>query len=433
LVVLLALATAHGRLVADAAMPRETEISYYYDLFDNSLVRPLTRVLDPARFVRRISNHPREALNVDAADEVRLPSTWWQPRAGFRPVSVEQMLHGPGPGTGPAPGRIIVTSAKTQGVTPGFFIKDSNGDRFILKFDPMDFPEMATGADVVCSYLYWAAGYNVPDNTIFLFREEDVTFEPGARYTDPLGRKREITPEFIAHILQRVRRGPDGTIRALASRLLKGRPLGPFEYRGRRKDDPEDLIPHAHRRELRGLWTLAAWTNHADARGPNSLDVWVTEGGRSFVRHHLIDFGSTLGSGALAKRSYQTGTEYFIDYGVMAKSLVTLGLRPFAWEDAADPDLPNIGYIEAANFGPGSWRPDYPNPAFDERTRRDERWGARIVAGMTDDLIRAAVERARYSDPRATDYLTRVLIERRDKIVRHWLGPDAGIPGQAAR
>jgi hypothetical protein len=121
-------------------------------------------------------------------------------------------------------------------------------------------------------------------------------------------------------------------------------------------------------------------------------------------------------------RSPQTGGEYFVDWGVMAGSLVTLGMRRMAWERAVDPRMPSIGYIEAANFDPGTWRPDYPNPAFDERTLRDIRWGARIVAGFTDAHIRAAVEQAKYSDPRATEYLTRVLIERRDKIVARWLG-----------
>jgi hypothetical protein len=213
----------------------------------------------------------------------------------------------------------------------------------------------------------------------------------------------------------------------LSSRLLDGTPLGPFEYRGRRKDDPEDLIPHELRRELRGLWTVAAWTNHADARGPNSLDLWVTEGRRSFVRHYLIDFNGCLGAGSIAPKAYTTGNEYFLDYGVMARSLIELGLAPFPWESTVDPELPSIGFIESSAFDPVSWRPDYPNPAFDERTERDARWGARIVAGFTDEHIRAAVERGRFSNPAAAEYLTRVLIERRDKIVRQWLGSEAPV------
>jgi hypothetical protein len=284
---------------------------------------------------------------------------------------------------------------------------------------------MATGAEVVGTYLFWAAGYNVPDNTVFTFTSDDLVVSPDALVSDALGHKRPMTRDDLLRILDRVPRAADGRYRCVASRLLAGRPLGPFEYQGRRHDDPEDMIPHQLRRELRGLWTIAAWTNHADVRGPNSLDMWVTEGGRSFVRHYLIDFGSCLGSGAIAKRDYYTGGEYFVDYGVMAASLFTLRLTPFAWERAVDPGLPSVGFIDDATFDPGSWRPDYPNPAFDERTGRDVRWGAQIVAAFSDELIRAAVARGRYSDPRAAEYLTRTLIARRDKIVARWLGGGA--------
>lgn len=408
-----------------AKTPKETETSYYYDLFENTLFRPAARQLDPSRWVRRVSGSPREAVNVGEDDQVRLPSTWWQPRAGYRPVSVDDMLNGPGSGAGPAPGRWQVTRGKTQGVTPGFFIKDSEGVSYIIKFDPPKYLGMATGADVVCSYLYWAAGYNVPDNAIVNFRAEELDVAPTATVTDNLGRKKPMTRAYFESLIARLPKQPDGTYRGLASRLLAGKPLGPFSYKGRRRDDPEDLIAHQHRRELRGLWAIAAWTNHADVRGPNSLDMWVKDGGRSFVRHHLIDFGSTLGSGALAARSPQTGGEYFVDYGVMARSLVTLGLRPALWESSVDPGLPSIGFMDAATFDPRGWRPDYPNPAFDERTERDIRWGVRIVAGFTDEMIRAAVERAKYTDPRASEYLAQVLIQRRDMLVRAWLDPSA--------
>ena len=405
-----------------AGPPKATDISYYYDNFEHSIVRPITRQLDPVHDLRALTGHPKEAANVDERDEVRLPSTWWQPRAGYRPVSVAQMLAGPGPGTGPAPGTWTVTRAKTQGVTPGFFIKDAAGARFILKFDPPGNPEMATSADAISCVLYWAAGYNVPDNTITFFRPEDLVIAQGATYVDERGIKRPMSPEFLTHLLSKLPRRPDGTIRAMASRLLSGTPLGPFEYRGRRKDDPEDLVAHELRRELRGLWAIAAWTNHADVRGPNSLDMWVDDGGRRFVRHYLIDFGSCLGSGALGARAYPTGGEYFVDYGVSAEELLTLGLVPFAWEKTVDPHYPSIGFIESRAFDPVSWRPDYPNPAFDERTARDVRWGVKIVAAISDDMIRAAVERGQLSDPKAAEYLTRVLVERRDRLVARWLG-----------
>jgi hypothetical protein len=336
------------------------------------------------------------------------------------------MLHGP-PGAPPV-GAWRVTRAKTQGVTPGFYIKDSKGTSYIIKFDPPAQPEMATGADVVASYLFWGAGYNVPYNVIVNFRREDLSIGKDATYTDALGHKKPLTEAFLDEMLTRVPKGLDGSYRAIASQLLSGKPLGPFEYTGRRKDDPEDRIPHQRRRELRGLWTLAAWTSHGDVRGPNSLDMWVTENGRSFVRHHLIDFGSCLGSAAIASRSPKAGHQYYIDYGVATGALLTLGVRPWSWEKTLDPGLPSIGFIEASAFDPDGWRPDYPNPAFDDRTDRDVRWGARIVAGFTDEHIRAAVEQGRYSDPRATAYLTQVLIQRRDMIVRRWLGN--GAPSQ---
>ncbi|NOT34084.1 MAG: hypothetical protein HOP12_07935, partial [Candidatus Eisenbacteria bacterium] len=326
-----------------------------------------------------------------------------------------------GPGTGPAAGPWTVTRAKTQGVTPGFFIQDAKGDRFIIKFDPPAYQEMATSADAIACVLYWACGYNVPDNTVAFFRPEDLRIGEGANYVDERGHKRPMSQEFLDGLLAKLPRRSDGTIRAAASRLLAGKTLGPFEYRGRRKDDPEDLIPHELRRELRGLWTIAAWTNHADVRGPNSLDVWLTEGGRTFVRHHLIDFGSCLGSGALAARSYVTGSQYYVDFGVIAGSVATLGLKRFAWEPVVDPGYPSIGFIEADTFDPVGWRPDYPNPAFDERTARDARWGARILSGISDAHIRAAVARGQLTDPRAAEYLAQTLIRRRDKLVARWL------------
>jgi hypothetical protein len=106
---------------------------------------------------------------------------------------------------------------------------------------------------------------------------------------------------------------------------------------------------------------------------------------------------------------------------VIAASFLTLRLLPFAWESAVDPRIPAVGMVESKAFDPVAWRPDYPNSAFDDRTERDSRWGARIVGAFTDAHIRAAVQAARFTDPAATEYLTQVLIERRDKIVKAWL------------
>jgi len=417
-------ATARAQAGRDSVpLPRATHVSYDYDAIDQAVIRPATRSLDLSLLARKVGRNRREAPNVDAADQVLLPSTWWQPRLGFRPVSPGEMLAGPGPGTGPAPGKWTVVRAKSQGVSKGFRIKDARGARFSIKFDPARYPGLATSADVVVSKLLWAAGYNVPDNSIAFFRREDLVIAADATH-DVAGKKVKIDDAFMDKLLGGIAREPDGSYRVVASRLLEGKPLGEWRYDGRRKDDREDLVPHELRREIRGLWAISAWTNHTDCSARNTLDMYVTDGGRSFVRHYLIDFSGCLGAASIEPQPPSAGTEYLVNFGSITKSLVTLSLMPFKWEHADDPGIPSVGLIESEVFDPAAWRPYLPNPAFDQRTERDIRWGTGIVGAFSNAHIQAAVDAGRYSDPRAAAYLVRILEERRDKLVKRWL-PEA--------
>lgn len=407
-----------GQALAQA-QPKPRDIPYRYDGFKQT-VRPASRAFDAALGVRKLTANPREAANVDERDQVRLPSTWWTPRAGFHPVTPAEMLEATGSADAPA-GRWTIVQAKQQGVSPGFQITDENKVRWAIKLDPPNYPEMASGADVISSKLFWAAGYNVPTNVIVTFRREDLSIKEGLTYVDMIKGVRPVTAAYMDELLSKVARNPDGTWRAVASRFLKGKPLGEINFEGRRRDDPEDLVPHDLRREMRGLWTVAAWVHHDDLSARNTLDMWVTEEGRSFVRHHLLDFSGTLGAASVTKHSPRAGHEYLLDYGTLFKNLLTLGLVRGRWERAVDPDLPSVGFIDAATFDPEGWRTFLPNPAFDAKTERDIRWGARIVAGFDEGLIRAAVQQGQFSDRRAEDYLVRILLERRDKLVRRWL------------
>ena len=42
-------------------------------------------------------------------------------------------------------------SAKSEGISPGFVMKDSKNDEYFVKFDPISNPEMATGAEMICA------------------------------------------------------------------------------------------------------------------------------------------------------------------------------------------------------------------------------------------------------------------------------------------
>ena len=82
--------------------------------------------------------------------------------------------------------------------------------------------------------------------------------------------------------------------------------------------------------------------------------------------------------------------------------------------------MPSIGNYESSVYRPEDFKQLVPQPAFRDMTERDGYWGAKIVASFSDAQIAAAVEAAHYEDPRASDYLVRNLIVRRDKIARYW-------------
>ena len=113
---------------------------------------------------------------------------------------------------------------------------------------------------------------------------------------------------------------PTAAYRAVAARAVPGRPIGGFRYYGTRPDDPNDVVPHEHRRELRALKVFGAWTNLVDMKAGNTLDTVVVENGRSVVRHYLQDVGSTFGTGANGPREYDEGWEYAVSTASWSES-----------------------------------------------------------------------------------------------------------------
>ena len=100
----------------------------------------------------------------------------------------------------------------------------------------------------------------------------------------------------IARIeVERSDRSADGSYQVAAGRALQGTILGGYRYAGTRPDDPNDIVPHEHRRELRALRVFGAWTNLTDLKAGNTLDTLIAENGRAWVKHYLQDVGSTFG------------------------------------------------------------------------------------------------------------------------------------------
>ncbi|HVR69827.1 MAG TPA: hypothetical protein VMT87_03195 [Vicinamibacteria bacterium] len=370
-------------------------------------------------------NVPR-AVNVNTLGEVP-DSSWFTNRMGARTLSIEELVRGPLRGDGPDLSRPwTVIRGKSGGISPGFTVRDARGDVYFVKPDPEGFPNLSTAADVIGSRFFHAFGYFVPENHVAYVRRDQLAVAPDARITESGRGRRTMTEADLDRILARVYRRPDGAIRVVAGRALPGEDIGPHEFIGTRPDDANDVFPHEHRRDLRGYRVFAAWLNHDDSRAVNTLDTFMPVAeGRGWVRHHLIDFASALGSGSspsreIAPQGTRPGHEYVVEISPALKTAVTFGLWERPWRKVKYDVHAEIGRIEAAFFRPQAWKPEYPNPAFERMLPDDAFWAARIVSRFTDEMVRALVHTGQYDDPAAERRLAETLIERRDKTVAHY-------------
>jgi hypothetical protein len=394
----------------DASGVRFRPIDLTYDTLENLFHRPGDATLD----VR--------AQNVNTVDEVP-DSNWFTNRLGVTRLSVEDVVKGPGTGAGPTPDGWTVLSAKSDGVMPGFTIRDAAGVVWFLKFDPPGHPAMATGTEVVVARLFWALGYNVPDTHLATLRPDQLAIDGTARITPPSGRQRAFAKADVERLLRRAHRNADGTYRVMASRALPGRPVGPFRFYGVRSDDPNDVVPHEHRRELRAYGTFSAWVNHVDSKSINTMDTVVEHEGRQAVRHHLLDFGSTLGSAGVYPREPFEGTEYLVEGRKTLAGMLSFGFYVKDWRTVPLYRARSVGAfpVDTRTWDPERWKARYPNSAFRAARPDDKFWAARRLQAFDDDLLAAAVRVGAFDDPRSEDRLTAFLTGRRDAIARRYL------------
>jgi len=411
------------RHVACAPLPYESP--FYWDGADNSIFRPLSQTLRPEA--------KRESVNVNSVDEVP-DSAWFQNRIGIRPVEADEIeMAGCSPAQLLEPevaedGSWLIDKGRGNGSTPGFRIRVPGKGKYYVKLErAADEPERQSAASVIAASVFHIVGYNAPCEQVLYVRPSIFRLQPGLTYgtyfTNPKPYDQAAFAEDLALATKR-----DGLIRISASAWIAGHILGPWRYVGTRDDDPNDVVPHEDRRELRGMRVLAAWLGRQDAREANTLDTWIAEpnrpadGSPGRIIHYQLDVGETLGAKWGWDIDRRMGKAYMIDWSTTATDLVTFGVVRRPWDTSRiTPGHELFGYFNVRDFDPESWKSEYPNPAFSRMTERDAAWMTRILARFTPEHIATLARMGNFTDPEQTEYLATVLQGRLDKILARYL------------
>jgi hypothetical protein len=361
------------------------------------------------------------AQGVNTMGEV-MNGPWFVNRHGRTRMSTDALVRGAGDDHPPSteePWQVMLV--RSQGARPGMVFRDAHGRVYLLQFDPPEAPELATGAEMIASRFFHALGYHVPE--IYLVRFGRDQLVPTARASDvtSAGGFRELLPGDIDRFLKEVARNPDGTYRAVAMRVPTNIDalIGPAQLFGTRSDDPNDIVPHEHRRDLRGLHVFSAWLNHTRFSPLHTFDAVLTVPGESpHVQHYLFDFTATLGSGRTGAKPAWEGRDSVYDRGRALRNVAGLGIYTPEWMRASYPDVPAVGRFESETFEPDEWTTRYDLAPFANRLPDDTFWAAKQVMAFRDEDIRAIVSVAQYSDRTAEAWVAAHLIERRDRIGR---------------
>ena len=115
------------------------------------------------------------------------------------------------------------------------------------------------------------------------------------------------------------------------------------------------------------------------------------------------------------------GHSSYFDLKHVLEDFASFGLIDRPWHHGEmGPAGETLGYFGVERFEPGSYRPGYPNPAFLAADDHDKVWMARIIAGFSEEDVVAIVNQAKIQDPVVDRELKRVLLGRRERILRHW-------------
>ena len=416
---------------ADAAgkprcAPASSTSSELWDSADTSAFHPVARffAVDPAGV----------ATNVNSVDEVP-DSAWFTNRIGS--ITATQAMTPEGIVRGPCADQAIdpdapdsawvIERANLAAEGPGFNVVVAGLGRFAISLDTARQPERATGSAAIASRLYHAAGYFTPCASVVHVRPAIFKLTPGLTITTEGSAPRALDAAALAQILASApSRG--GLVRVVASRAPPGQLLGPFRYEGTRSDDPNDVVAHEDRRDLRGARVLAAWLDHAGASSQRTLDTWLAQregdvlSSPGVVRHYQVGLDDCFGREADSEAaSRRVGHANSVDLAQGTRDFLTLGIPERPWDRAkrsADGDI--FGYFSARDFEPQSYRGDHPNPAFARMIEGDGAWAARAIARFTPDLVEAAVRAGDLTLARHTEHLVEQLLLRQKAVLRRY-------------
>ena len=245
---------------------------------------------------------------------------------------------------------------------------------------------------VVASKIFWALGYNQVETFVTrIDPRASRSIRDKATVKRPTGKRTPMRPDDVDAVLERCARSADGTYRVAAGRLLPGKVLGPFRYEGTRPDDPNDIVEHQHRRELRALRVFGAWTNLSDLKAGNTLDTLVDD--RWQVRRTSLPAGRRLDvrhRAAHGPHDWDDGFEYLYEGDPLLKRLYSFGFALSPWQTAHYTEYPSIGRFEADTFDPRTWKPHTPTTRLHRAAAR-----RRVLGGTARRGVR------RRHDPRA--------------------------------
>jgi len=382
--------------------PRTRALSSILELFNNTLGSPGER-------------HPDRGVipagGVNTMGEV-MDGPWFENRHARYHYSAEGLKRGPGDDKPPAEGRWKVLTVKKFGFRPGMLIADATGQIYLLRFDPKGGLEMATGAEMVSSKFFYALGYYVPENYIVYFDRERLKLADGSERITSSGGTQDMIEQDIDVFLNDVARDPERGYRAVASRVAVSWEaiLGPYQVFGNRSDDPNDIVPHEHRRDQRGLFVFASWLNHNRMGAVYTMDALMVRNDVPIIRHYLIDFYATLGSGGTEPKKSWRGNEKVYDFGQTFKNIAGMGVYTPRWMRTKFPKYRSVGRFQYETFEPDRWKADASIAPFANRLPDDTYWAAKQVMAFSDEDIRALVSTGQYSDPRAEAWIVETLI-----------------------